>query len=91
MQSVPFSVAESPEFAKRATKILGDDKRLQLISDLATVPEAGTIIPGTGGVRKFAGVYSRGKSGGARVIYYYHSDTLPIFLLTIFPKTQKPT
>ena len=34
---------------------------------------------------------SRGKSGGVRVIYYYHSDTLPIFLITVYSKSQKST
>jgi len=29
-----------------------------------------------------------GKRGGARVIYYYHSERLPLFLLTAYPKSQ---
>ncbi len=28
----------------------------------------------------------RGKRGGARVIYYYHSERLPLFLLTAYAK-----
>jgi hypothetical protein len=31
----------------------------------------------------------RGKSGGARVIYYFHSDRFPLFLLTMYSKNQK--
>lgn len=47
-------------------------------------------MPGTGGVRKLRwGVGSRGKSGGVRVIYYYHNKTVPIFLLGLFAKNVK--
>ena len=47
-------------------------------------------MEGTGGVRKvrFA-IGGRGKSGGARVIYYFHSDAIPAFLLTVFAKNEK--
>ncbi len=45
---------------------------------------------GTGGVRKSRwGVGARGKSGGVRVIYYYHNRTMPLFLLTIFAKNER--
>lgn len=30
-----------------------------------------------------------GKRGGARVIYYYHDERLPIFLLSVYAKNQK--
>ena len=32
---------------------------------------------------------SRGKSGGVRVIYYFHNKSLPLFLLTLFGKNEK--
>ena len=46
---------------------------------LASDPERGEIMQGTGGVRKVrVAVGGRGKSGGARVIYYFHgSESLP--------------
>ncbi len=31
----------------------------------------------------------RGKSGGTRVIYYFHSERLPVFALTVFAKNEK--
>jgi hypothetical protein len=53
-------------------------------------PEAGDIIPETGGVRKLRwAVQGRGKRGGVRLIYYFHSDTFPLFLLTVYAKNQK--
>jgi len=42
---------------------------------LARNPECGAVIPGTGGVRKVRiALEGRGKSGGARVIYYFQND-----------------
>ncbi|WP_205849282.1 type II toxin-antitoxin system RelE/ParE family toxin [Natronospirillum operosum] len=31
----------------------------------------------------------KGKSGGARIIYYYHNGRVPLFLLTVFGKGEK--
>jgi hypothetical protein len=44
----------------------------------------------TGGIRKLRwGTQGRGKRGGVRVIYYYHSEALPLFLLNVFAKNEK--
>ena len=46
--------------------------------------------PDTGGVRKLRwALKGKGKRGGARVIYYYHNDRLPVFLLSAYPKNRK--
>jgi len=29
------------------------------------------------------------KSGGARVVYIWRNERLPVFLITVFPKNQK--
>jgi putative transcriptional regulator len=58
---------------------------------LATDPECGEVVVGTGGIRK-ARIRrgNRGKSAGARVVYYFHGDQgLPIYILAIFTKTEK--
>ncbi len=48
------------------------------------------MIVGTGGIRKFRWAReSEGKSGGFRVIYYYHSNEIPLFALNIFAKNEK--
>jgi len=47
-------------------------------------------MQGTGGIRKLRwSAQGRGKSGGVRVIYYYHNKTVPLFLLTVFGKGEK--
>jgi hypothetical protein len=53
-------------------------------------PSAGVLIKGTGGIRKLRWARSgRGKSGGVRVIYYFHSQEMPLYLLTLFGKNEK--
>ena len=48
------------------------------------------MIPGTGGVRKVRwAAAGKGKRGGFRVICYFHSETWPLFLLTVYSKNQK--
>lgn len=61
------------------------------MNDLALDPRAGVVIPGSGGIRKMrVGIGGRGKRGGARVIYYFGGDDVPIFLLAAFAKNEKP-
>ena len=47
-------------------------------------------MKGTGGIRKLRwAAQGKGKSGGVRVIYYYHNRGMPLFLLTVFGKGEK--
>jgi hypothetical protein len=84
------TVVELPEFIRRADKLLRDTEREHLIQYLAAKPKAGVLLQGTGGIRKLR--WKRegsGKSGGVRVIYYFHDERYPLFLLTLFGKSEK--
>jgi hypothetical protein len=86
----PTTIVETPSFLVAAARCLSDQEREDLIGFLSRQPDRGDLIPGTGGVRKLRwAVRSKGKSGGARIIYYYHSSEIPIFLLTAYSKSQK--
>ena len=89
--NVPMNtVVELPEFIRRAEKLLRDAEQKDLIQYLAANPKAGVLVQGTGGIRKLR--WKRegsGKSGGVRVIYYFHSEQYPLFLLTLFGKSEK--
>ncbi len=90
MRSIPMTVVETPCFLREATVALTGEERVEVIEFLAANPEAGEVMPGTGGGRKIrwkAG--GRGKRGGVRVIYYFHNESLPIFLLSVFSKSEK--
>ena len=64
--------------------------RAELVWFLALNRDAGNIIPETDGVRKLRwALPGRGKRGGARVIYYYHNERIPLFLLTAYGKNEK--
>ena len=48
------------------------------------------IIKGTGGIRKIRwAVDNKGKSGGIRVIYYFHNESIPLFLVSVYGKKDK--
>jgi len=84
------TIVELPEFVRRSDKLLSQAEKFSIINYLALHPASGDIMQGTGGIRKLRwAAQGRGKSGGVRVIYYYHNETLPLFLLTVFGKGEK--
>lgn len=87
---MPTTITELPEYIVRAASLLNESERKSIIDYLAEHPCAGALIEGTGGVRKLRwGRGNKGKSGGVRVIYYYHSDHIPLYLLTVFGKSER--
>lgn len=85
-----ITVAELPEYIRTAAKLLSEDERQDVIDYLSEHPKAGDLIEGTGGIRKLRWARGgRGKSGGVRVIYYVHSEILPLYLLTMFGKNEQ--
>src|SRR4051794_2935098 len=90
MPAAPVSVVETPEFISAARTLLDDDERMALVDFLASHPDAGDLIQGTGGVRKLRwALEGRGKRGGARVIYFFHNRAMPLFLLTAYAKNVR--
>lgn len=84
------TVAETPTFTRQTDKLFTEDEKRELIDFLAENPLAGDEIPGTGGVRKLRFAASgRGKRGGARIIYYYLDDTMPLYALLAYAKNAK--
>lgn len=85
-----ITIAEVSEFSRRADKRLTETEWRDLTNYLAMHPRAGELLQGTGGVRKLRwGRGNRGKSGGVRVIYYFHSEDMPLYLLTVFGKQEQ--
>lgn len=84
------TIIELPEFIRKSQGLFADEERLSLINYLATHPQTGDLIQGAGGIRKLRwAIKGKGKSGGARVIYYYYNESMPLFLLTAFGKNEK--
>jgi hypothetical protein len=85
-----ITVVETSVFSRRADKVLAEGERKAVIDFLANNPLAGDEIPETGGVRKVRiSARGKGKSGGARVIYYYLDDSMPLFALLIYGKDEQ--
>ena len=84
------TVAETPTFTRQADAILTPEEKDDVINLLAASPQIGDEIPGTGGVRKVrVGAKGKGKSKGARVIYYWYSEDAPVYALLAYPKNVK--
>ena len=84
------TVAELPEYIRAADKLLSESERQDVIRYLAEHPKDGDLMEGTGGVGKLRWRRGgQGKSGGVRVIYYFHDDTMPLYLLTLFAKGDR--
>lgn len=84
------TVAETEPFQRKVGRLLSEDEKAELIAYLSMNPNAGVLIRETGGIRKLRWARSgRGKSGGIRVIYYFHNEKLPLYLLTLFGKNEK--
>ena len=85
-----LTIAETTQYQRKAEKHLLPDEQKAIIDYLALHPESGRLIQGTGGIRKLRwGKSGTGKSGGVRIIYYYYNCNIPLFLLTLFSKTEK--
>lgn len=86
-QGVEF--IEASVFTRYVYEYLSEDEYVGLQIYLSRHPEAGKVVPGTGGVRKVRWAISgKGKSGGVRVIYYFKRQDDEIWLLTIYSKSE---
>jgi mRNA-degrading endonuclease RelE of RelBE toxin-antitoxin system len=86
----PVTVIETPSFLQDGKKLLADGDREALVNYLAYNPKAGVLVRGTGGIRKVRWAREgEGKSGGFRVIYFFHSTEAPLFALNVFAKNEK--
>ena len=84
------TIVELPEFLKRAERLLTPGEKVGVINYLASHPQSGELIQGTGGIRKLRwSAKGKGKSGGIRVIYYFHNGAVPLFLLTVFGEAER--
>jgi hypothetical protein len=73
---------ETSTFTRQITPLLSDDEYREFQFRIAANPELGDLIVSGGGIRKVrVGVGSQGKSGGARVIYYWAVREDSILLL----------
>jgi hypothetical protein len=84
-----FIFVETRLFTRLVGEYLDDDEYLALQNALTANPEAGTVIPGSGGVRKLRwATTGRGKRGGVRIIYFLKVQAAVIWMLTMYAKNE---
>jgi len=82
-----YTIIETPTFQDDARKIWSEQERGAFCAWLAANPDAGSVIPGSGGCRKVRwSVAGSGKRGGARIIYFNRLANGEIWLLVIYTK-----
>lgn len=82
---------EAPAFTSHVHEYLKDDEYAAVQQFLASNPEAGDVMPGTGGFRKLRWADERrgkGRRGGLRIIYYLLVGDQQIWLFTLFGKDE---
>jgi hypothetical protein len=78
---------ETKLFTGLVQDYLSDDEYAAMQQFLVVNPEAGDVIPASGGVRKLRwGVAGRGKRGGLRVIYFLRLPKDEVWMLTLYAK-----
>ena len=83
---------ETTVFTRQITALLADSDYAALQGTLVVDPEAGDLIPGTGGLRKIRWSEQRrgrGKRGGVRVIYYWYGSEEVIYMLLAYSKGER--
>ncbi len=85
-----FVFIESYAFERSRPYYLEDPEYAELQEFLMQNPEAGDIVPGSGGVRKLRWrCKGHGKRGGLRVIYYLRYDPNELWMLALYAKARQ--
>ena len=85
-----YTIIETPTFTEDAKELWSEEDRGAFCAWLAANPEAGDVIPGSGGCRKVRWRrQGTGKSGGVRVIYFTRLESGELWLLVIYAKSVR--
>lgn len=87
-----FTFIETLTFEKILPLYLADDENAELQQFMVVNPEAGSVIPGSGGIRKLR--WKRkgiGKRSGVRIIYYIRYSPNEFWMLAIYARLLKKT
>jgi hypothetical protein len=84
-----LTVVETLLFQKQWPMYWTEEERAEFAAYIAESPDAGVVVPESGGIRKVRwGRAGTGKSGGVRVIYYTRTAEQEVVLLTLYAKAR---
>jgi hypothetical protein len=85
-----LTIIESPLFTKLWPDYWSEEERAEFAGYIAANPEAGDLVPGSGGCRKIRwGRQGKGKRGGVRVIYTARLRNGAVVLLLLYAKSAE--
>lgn len=85
-----LTIIESPLFSKLWPDYWSEEERGEFAAYLATYPDVGDVVPGSGGCRKIRWSYAgSGKRGGLRIIYTMRLASGSLVLLVIYNKSAE--
>jgi len=85
-----FTFIESSIFERVLPAYLDDDEYSELQQYLIQNPEAGEVVPGSGGLRKVRWARpGAGKRGGLRIIYFVRHRPNEFWMLTLYAKAKR--
>jgi hypothetical protein len=85
-----LTIVEAPGFSRLWSDYWTEEAFSEFCAFLALHPEAGDVIPGSGGCRKLRWPRpGTGKRGGVRVIYFNRANAGEIWLLLIYAKNER--
>jgi hypothetical protein len=83
-------IIETSVFTRRVQELFSDDEYRELQTAFASRPDAGSVIVGSGGLRKLRWpIKGRGKRGGLRVIYFWAVTQEQLLMLFIYSKSER--
>jgi hypothetical protein len=83
-------IVETSIFTRQVQELLPDEEYGRLQAALVSRPTQGSLIKGTGGLRKMRwALPGKGKRGGVRVIYYWAVTQDQLLMLFMYPKTER--
>jgi hypothetical protein len=84
------TVYETAAYLSDANRLFTAEEQADVVTLIARDPEVGEVMQGTGGVRKVrVAREGMGKSGGARVVYFLHNESMPVYVMAVFGKNEK--
>jgi hypothetical protein len=89
-EAAEITVLQLPKFKAEATDLIGTEGIEAVAVYLINRPDAGDVIPGSGGARKLRwAAKGKGRRGGARIIYVYVAVAARIYLIRCYSKNVK--
>jgi hypothetical protein len=87
-----FTFIESSAFQRSLENYLDDDEYAELQQFMMANPLAGSVVRGSGGVRKLRWKRAgKGKRGGIRIIYFVRFQPNELWMLALYAKAKHDT